>query len=348
MSIAGKILAILNVLAAIAFLAVAGLDWGKRQQWAYAVYRHDLVLDGLPIDAQEKGGDLKPRVDKLNDQVLAAIFKTGQPVKTQADEVERVRKLVQAKVDDAQAAGTKTQKLARFLHALAHTSNERNEYARLMAAPPLADAAKEGEQETALQAALTQQLDGAKEVAPDGHKRSAEERKANAARLLYCLGDVLQDDPEKDFLTSPAFQRMLVVTGLPAAARAIDEQALVLQGMTEDVMRIHRAEVEQFLYDLSQIIYDNRSLADAVEDQERKLQAKQADVEKQKQVVTERRVQIDELTKKLANLKLQTSNDLEEQSRQEQEVMRRLIELRDTAQQNQDLEKQIRQLEGVR
>src|SRR5438552_12773650 len=93
MSIAGKILAIFNVLAAIAFVIVAGLDWGQRERWAYAVYRHDLLVDGLPIDAKELGPDLKPRVDKLTEPWFSAMFQRagGKPVKTVSQEIDSLQ-----------------------------------------------------------------------------------------------------------------------------------------------------------------------------------------------------------------------------------------------------------------
>jgi hypothetical protein len=350
MSIAGKILAIFNVLAAIAFVAVAGLDWGQRERWAFAVFRHDLLVDGLPIDAEEKGPNLKPRVDQFNEPWFAAMFQRvgGRPVKTQTEEVDRLQKDVQAQVTSQDPPGTKSQKLARFLFPLARTSTEREEYAKLATAPPLAEAEKEAKREADLQAALDRQFDGVKRRGADGHEHSDEERKLNAARLLFCLGDAMQKDPNADFLASQDYQRFLIVCGLSNAARAIDDQAMVIQAMTEEATRIHHAELNQFLYDLSQIIYDDQAYADAAERLERILQAKQAEVEKQKQVVTERRVQISKLTDQLNTLRQETGKDLEEQSRQEQEVMRRLIELRETAKKNQELERQIRGLEEVK
>ena len=128
MSIAGKILAIFNVLAAIGFVVVAGLDWGQRERWAYAVFRHDLTVDGLPIDAEEKGPNLKPRVDQFNEPWFAAMFQRvgGRPVKTQTEEVDRLQKDVQAQVADQQAPGTTAQKLARVLFPLARTYAERD------------------------------------------------------------------------------------------------------------------------------------------------------------------------------------------------------------------------------
>ena len=62
MSLVGKIFAILNVLAAIGFVIIAGMDYSQRHRWAYTVYRHQLLLDGLPIDDAEKDADGAPRI----------------------------------------------------------------------------------------------------------------------------------------------------------------------------------------------------------------------------------------------------------------------------------------------
>jgi methyl-accepting chemotaxis protein len=341
MSIAGKILAIFNVLAAIAFIVVAGMDWGQRERWSYAVYRHDLLVDGLPIDAQELGPDLKPRVDKFDAPWFAAMFQRagGKPVKTVTDEVNDVQRQVTA-------PGTPPAKLAQYLHALARTFSERDRYARIAAGQ--AEAKEED-----LQKELAAHFDTVKETSTDPgtsapHKHSNEERRVNAARLLFCLGDAMPENPGADFLASQPFQRLVLVCGLSAAAQAIDDQAQVILAMTDQAMRVHHAELNQFVYDHGQRVYANRNLADEADRLNRTLQAKQADVEQQKQLVTERRVEIKRLTDQLSTLRQETAKNLEQQARQEEEVMRRLVELRNTARSNQELERQIRELEGVK
>jgi hypothetical protein len=336
MSIAGKILAIFNVLAAIAFVVVAGIDWGQRQRWAFAVYRHDLAVDGLPIDAKEQGPDLKPRVDKLGEPWFGGMFQQagGQPVKTQAEEVERLHR-------EVAAPGTPPEKLARYLHAVARTFRDRDRYARIVGG-------QEKAEEPELQKEFDAQFDGVKEVGADGHKHSDEERKANAARLIFLLGQAQQEDANADYFTSPAYRRLQVVSGLSAATRAIDDQALAVLAMTDEAIRTRHAELDQFVYDLGQVVYEDQNLSEAVERLERFLQTKKDDVDKQKQIVTEHKVEIKQLTERLQALRQQTAKDLDAQARHEQEVMRRLIELRDTAKKNQDLERQIRELEGVK
>src|SRR5215471_11112220 len=57
MSMLGKVLACLNVLVAIALAVLVALDYGKRQAWAYSVFRHDLAVKGIPLNPEELGPD---------------------------------------------------------------------------------------------------------------------------------------------------------------------------------------------------------------------------------------------------------------------------------------------------
>ncbi len=46
----GKILAVLNIVATLAFVYLAFQDFAKREAWAYANYVHDVAVNGLPLD----------------------------------------------------------------------------------------------------------------------------------------------------------------------------------------------------------------------------------------------------------------------------------------------------------
>src|SRR5437660_1241166 len=103
MSLLGKILAVVNILAAIGFIYMAASDYGKRQQWSYAVYRHDLAIDGLPLDEKEMDVDGVPRVKNVNQATQTDMFQgMGTPVTTQLKEVEGVQNALRARIDDPQ------------------------------------------------------------------------------------------------------------------------------------------------------------------------------------------------------------------------------------------------------
>jgi hypothetical protein len=346
MSLFGKIFAILNVIAATGFMILAAMDWGQRERWAYAVFRHDLLVAGLPIDAKEEEPDGTPRVDRLAPNTLNAILpaSTGTQVKTQSDEVKRVRGLVEAKVGGSDVPGTRSQKLARYLRALARTARERDDLTQKMSTPPAQD--KEEALAAELQKQFDGQFDGVSESGADG-KHSLGRRKDAAGRLLFLLGEALHEDPANDFFASPAYKRFVNVVGLTGAARAADDQALVVQGMTEEAVAAHEAELKQFVEDLDQAVYRAQGMSDAVQRQEQFLKQKLIEVANAKQLVEVRTEQLNDLRKQLADLQGKTAKSLAEQAKAEQEIMDRLIELRETARKNQELEREIRRLEGV-
>lgn len=127
MSILGKILAILNVLAVIGVLALLAMDYAKRQTWAHAVFRQQLVITGLPVDDNDVDGQGHKLADDLTPATLQDIFKGSSPVKTQLDEVKRVQNELNGKI---QSAGDKKKQLyvlARILTPLALTGEQREQ-----------------------------------------------------------------------------------------------------------------------------------------------------------------------------------------------------------------------------
>jgi hypothetical protein len=346
MSLPGKIFAVLNIVAATVFMVVAGMDWGQRQRWAYEVYRHDLLVEGLPIDANEAERDGTPRVERLTEKTLTAIepASTGAQVKTQQDEVKRVKGLIDGKVAGNDVPGTRSQKLAKYLRPLARTARDRDDLTQKMTTPPPA------EKEDALAAELQKRLDdefaAVNEVGPDG-KHSPQQRKDSAARLLFCLGEALHEG-EDDYFATPAYKRYVNVVGLNGAAKASDDQAVIITAMTEEAVLAREAELRQFVENLEASVYRTQSLADAVERQEKLLKLKEAEVAKAKQLVETRTAQLTALKEQLAALQAKTAKSLADQSKAEQEIMDRMIELRDTAQKNQELEREIRRLEGLK
>jgi hypothetical protein len=103
MSLFGKLLAIFNVLAAIAFGCVAVLDYGQRQAWSHAVLRADTLIYGLPLDENETTVDGDKRFEELPTKSLDDHFSNagGIPQKTQLLEVNRVKGAVQSWINQA-------------------------------------------------------------------------------------------------------------------------------------------------------------------------------------------------------------------------------------------------------
>ncbi|HMF10828.1 MAG TPA: hypothetical protein VKE94_00940, partial [Gemmataceae bacterium] len=150
MSLLGKILAVVNVVAAIGFIYLAASDYGKRQQWSYAVYRHDLAIDGLPLDDKDTDVDGRPRVKDLSKATLTEVFQPagGQPVETQMAELQRVQDDLTAKIDGPMTVPnvlysnpptinleTAAQRRAWFLLPLARSLPERDAYLTQLYSP---------------------------------------------------------------------------------------------------------------------------------------------------------------------------------------------------------------------
>jgi hypothetical protein len=89
MATLGKVLAVFNVLAAIGFLVVAGMDYNKRQSWAYSHFLHQLAVSGLPLDKDDDTGRLPGRTisDQFGKDATKALFGTAEGPKTQGEEV---------------------------------------------------------------------------------------------------------------------------------------------------------------------------------------------------------------------------------------------------------------------
>jgi hypothetical protein len=129
----GKVLACLNILVTLLLGVLIALDYGKRQSWAYSVFRHDLAIQGMPLNKEELGPDGKPLVNDLGKQTQQDIFgQVGGPPAggpTQVDEVAAVEQKVQAKIQEA--GEDKVKQLAasaRFLAPLAISNAQREEY----------------------------------------------------------------------------------------------------------------------------------------------------------------------------------------------------------------------------
>lgn len=96
----GKILAVLNIVATLAFVYVAFQDFAKREAWAYANYVHDVAVNGLPLDDKVTDDRESPLANRLANETKNEWFgSNGGAVATQVEEVNRVKGLVDAKIN---------------------------------------------------------------------------------------------------------------------------------------------------------------------------------------------------------------------------------------------------------
>ena len=107
MTLLGKILASLNVLAALAFAALLIVDYGTRHRWSYAVFLADVKLQGLPLEKETHDPDIP--TDRYPSQFLdEATLKTvfagaGEPVKTLEEEVQKLQGKLPGQIEAAVA-----------------------------------------------------------------------------------------------------------------------------------------------------------------------------------------------------------------------------------------------------
>jgi hypothetical protein len=143
MSLWGKILALLNVIAAAGFIYLASADYATRQTWAYAVFRQELAINGLPLQAEDTDFEGVPVVERIHEPTRKELFPTGGPVLTQVEEVGRVRGAVETRINGLTDRDARMAYCARVLEPFARTGSEYERFAayrtNLASAKALAD-----------------------------------------------------------------------------------------------------------------------------------------------------------------------------------------------------------------
>jgi hypothetical protein len=98
------VLCFLNIVAAVAFVFLLSLDYGKRQAWSLAIVKHDLAMMGLPLEEEASGPSASrvtfPKIRLNEDQLKKAYsdrvgksFNDFQPVALTIDRTVRPQDL---------------------------------------------------------------------------------------------------------------------------------------------------------------------------------------------------------------------------------------------------------------
>src|SRR5579862_5355053 len=98
MSYVGKILAFTNILGFVLLLALSLMVYAKHKEWRYANYRYQTAIDGLPLHKLQTDARGHLLYEDVDPGMQKELFQTN-PVTTQKEEVERVQKVLQAKLD---------------------------------------------------------------------------------------------------------------------------------------------------------------------------------------------------------------------------------------------------------
>jgi hypothetical protein len=359
MSLFGKVLAFLNVLAAIGFFYVATLDWSKGQQWADAAQQHDLVIEGLPIDdAHDKDGAGSPRSQNIPPAVLQRMFSRvgGEPVKTQTDEVKRVQRVLQGKLDDSTTKETKEQKLARVMYALAPSTAEREQWINRYNKPTNNTDDMQAKLDEAFAAVLSDTLPTRSQPdSPAAPKpRDLNEQRRSIALLLLQLANVFPEEEapdaaaNQDPLATKAYERVLTVVGLDACNYALETQVDALERMTKDVLTALKRDRESYVPAHAMLLNQVEELSEKVAKQRADLKVQTEMVEQSRALAEARRTEVARITKELGVAQEETRQQLAIQATMEKNLFDARREVRDAFEKNQQLEQKLQELEKGR
>lgn len=236
MSLFGKVLTILNALAAIAFLVLAGMDYRARNDWAYAVFRHELAIHGLPLDDRDDSWRPgRPIVKDVSEKTLTDLFsKAGsfdKNVKTQLAAVSYAKNQALQYIDAGADDKQKRQLVANVWLPLLKHSSLRDNARNAINDPKITIEQLRGNIEALFQE-VADELNK-----PQKDRATAEVRRMKVADLLYNFYP--GDDPQLR-------ERCLATVGLEAYVGAADRQATNLFGMINNLELAMREQSAAF------------------------------------------------------------------------------------------------------
>ncbi len=129
MSLPGKILAIVNVFAVVGVLVLLSMNYAKRLNWEFAVFREDLMINGLPLDDKETDQFQESIAAKIGPKTQQDLFRQASPttpVVTQQAELDRVKNLLDNSIRAAGDTPKQINQLAYILMPMADTIAQRS------------------------------------------------------------------------------------------------------------------------------------------------------------------------------------------------------------------------------
>jgi hypothetical protein len=335
MSILGKILVVFNVLAALVFAYLAAVDWGQRHAWSWAVNSEEFAMDGLPLDENETDADGTPLVELISDKTFEEMLRPvgGGPSsptsadKTQMAEVKRRHDQLRAQIDAAQNDREKRDRLLRILVPLARLGSDRDEIRDQINNGKIDDLmSNDGPFEKAFRDGLEPNRDA-------GMRRQA------VAHLLFNLCD-----PN---LNTTDYQRVAVVVGVSALAYEADRQAQALRDMATRVQLAMANEQAAFEKDYKRVLSELNIEAETLLAQTTKLAEFTKLKEEHQRLAQAREQDLTDLRRRLETARAATLVALNQLDLEQQRLFEAQSAVVKTSDKNQDLERQVRQLEKV-
>jgi hypothetical protein len=326
MSLFGKILAVFNVLAAIAFLIVAAMDYYKRQSWAYSHFRHELAVYGLPVDATDDTWRLPGRSisDQFGRDARKEIFNTPDGPKTQEDEVNGTVAAMKQGVDAAADINAKRAIIAEHLLPELQRAEERDEVIRELLA--LKDQAGVD--------ALMARFNGIAERATNA-RSDREARRRAIADFLYNFE-----------YSGERHARVAKVVGLEQYVAAAERQAVKLRDMIARDQRVMADEQTAFVAQYQGTLPELTVLGDQLQAVQTKLTEQKEIVQKHTALRNTRQTEVNTLNTQLAEEKQAAGKERTALAAIQRELFAVQQDVAEAQAKNQQLERDLRNKES--
>jgi chromosome segregation ATPase len=337
MSLFGKILAIFNVLAAIAFLSVTVADYSKRTQWSYSHFRHQVLLHGLPVNGDENSWRLPGRSIKsdltantLNDMFNGVMPPYNAPaVRTQVEELDALQGMIKNELQAAGSVQDKVAVLAKYLIPIQTTGEDRAAVIEQLRAAK-DDAAVE---------ALTQKLLGTIQAAGsdvrNDRKRDLQARRESIADLLY---NIL---PTREW-----HSRVQTVVGLEQYTAAANRQADRLQHMAQRLKDAIADERSKFVKEYLTLLPELDNLNKDLKRYEAKLEEQKAQLNRYTTMKNARAAEVAELQQQIQAASRTVANETQTLHALQERLFAAQRALADAQAENLRLEQTIRATES--
>jgi hypothetical protein len=317
----GKVLAVLCVLAAIGFMSLAALNYGKRQAWEYRVQQENFIINGVPVDEQETDAEGQVLANLLGKKMAADLGVSEGA--TQRKEVEQRKSQLRSEIAGLPNDAAQRRRLETVLLSLARTWGEREALRREIYDPQVTvDALLDGPFERAFKEALA-----GKELALDLRRQAI-------AHVLFNLADTPED-----------MNRVAALVGLASYSRAVDAQAAALQSMIPEI----RAAIEQdraaFVVNYKSLLLRILALNERVLDARITLEKKRDLENKHQTAVSERQKDVKDLEADIRATQKRVEEALARQAALENELFATQRAIADADEMNQNLEKKIKSQE---
>ncbi|HTK78089.1 MAG TPA: hypothetical protein VL371_22675 [Gemmataceae bacterium] len=337
MSLFGKILAVLNVLVAIVFLVLAGMDYSKRQAWSYSHFRHQVAIHGLPLTDSDETWRLPGRTISrdLSKSALKEMFADsgGNDVRTQIEAVNDIQKDIKGGADAAADEPAKKQYLASYLISQARTGEDRERYQQMAF-----DRSKSADDLLkTLNDLFEQAVSDRMPEAQGGQARDLEARRRAIADVLY---NVSSD--------ANWHKRVQTVVGLQHYIGAADRQAANLQQMATRLNAAIVDEQNAFVRQYRTLLPEVQRLSDQVKDLDGKLKEQQDLVQKHTVLRNARQTEVADLQKQIQEAVATVTTETSTLDRLQKQLFALQQQVSKGQKDNQDLERRLRTQETGR